>query len=109
MNDKCETKRNITTSQLVFVWGLSLVLSCSAVGMSGYTLTRDVISRTCEDHGHSFEPRYNTEPPNPELVTSLGIVGTTATLEAVTQMSKKIYVGDVCAYCGKTAAKPEAK
>ena len=105
MNDKCETKRNITTFQLIFVWGLSLVLSCSAVGMAGYTLTKERINYSCERNGHGFAPRFNTQPPDAAVIQGLGLSQDSDKLRAASSMAKKVYICDVCTYCGKTATK----
>lgn len=99
------SRRRATILQLIFIWGLCLVMSISAMGVSVFVLTKERIDYSCERSGHGFAPRYNVEPPNPELVNLLDIAGTGAKLEAVDKMSKKVYVCDVCTYCGKSVTK----
>lgn len=51
----------------------------------------------CEKHGHKFEPRYDTIPPDYPSRLDTTIYGACRYIEVLT---KKIYVHDICTKCG---------
>lgn len=96
------SEKRETILRMIIVWSISLILSISAMGVSVYVLTRDRIDYSCERSGHSFEARYDTEPPAPETISILNLSIESNKLKAVGSMSKKLYVCDVCRYCGNS-------
>ena len=95
------TRRN-RVLRLIAIWGTSLLLSISALGVSGYVLVRDRIDYSCESNGHSYEPRYESVPPPATEIADLKLLWESDKMKAVEKMRRNIYVGDICHYCGKT-------
>lgn len=110
-HDHCETRRNHTTAQLIFVWGLSLVMSVTATGLSVYTFSRDRIDYSCEKNGHNFEPRFEDASDTAKIEAILKskepAMGNAHSWTISHLDTLKRYVGDVCTYCGKGNKDPQ--
>lgn len=57
--------------------------------------------------GCAFQPRYDEESPQPEVIRELPSLGDSAVLddtniEALEMLRARIYVRDICTRCGKT-------
>jgi hypothetical protein len=99
---KFEQERKTRALKLTVIWGISILLSVSAMVLSTYVLTRDRIDYSCERNGHSYEPRYETVPPSGKEIQDLKLHRSTYKLTYVEAMTRRAYVGDVCHYCGKS-------
>ena len=97
-----DTARRNQIIRLIAIWGTSLLLSVSAMGLSAYTFTRDRIDYSCETSGHSYEPRYDTIPPSAGQITDMKFSWSSDKMKALELLKQEVYVGDVCHYCGKT-------
>lgn len=96
-------ERKRTIFQLVFLWSLSIVLATSSLATSIYVFKRDRIDYSCEDNGHGFEPRYEYVPPSTEEVAKLNIFLAENQRKVIRDLTRRVYIQDVCQYCGKTS------
>lgn len=58
-----------------------------------------LFKHNCEKHGHKFEPRYR-ERANP-IFSNLNVIESVLTEDLRELVVLKIYICDVCKYCGK--------
>jgi hypothetical protein len=87
-----KTKEEI--GRLLIAWGITLLMSLTALGLSIYVVARERINYSCERSGHAFEARFDIEPP------SITEVKWNTTLGEIHALTKQTYAGDVCRYCG---------
>lgn len=58
-----------------------------------------IFKHNCDKRGHKYEARYDEVPNEKLLIPGMNMVGNAEKIKEL--MILKIYIKDICIYCGK--------